>query len=288
MNTKTHRISAAVVLCLLMGQAHAEFWTVDALVNEFNQISAQIGRGELDAAERALQNVSQHTAGTDTRVGQYQRELAKAYLQRGKQQLQAGDASAAEATLGKGQATLVAASPELKQQYLASLNAARANTEAVVQREAEAAKARQDAETARQRQLAEQKAAAEREARARQAQAQVQAEQPKPAPVAQAAPAKPRAQLIDPSAASSSVPLPMLDANDRNALRDLLDKVAADVVAFDCAVRLEVREAKDYPFVAALLSARIKKLDPGFAPQLSPLLKPDQEPRLVLSPQSNG
>ncbi|WP_052081182.1 hypothetical protein [Pseudomonas sp. ML96] len=289
MNKITSSISAAA-LCLLMNQAHAEFWTVDALVKEFNQISAQIDRGELDAAERALQNVSQHTAGNDTRVGQYQRELAKAYLQRGKQQLQVGDANAAEATLGKGQASLAAASPELKQQYQATLDAARVDTQAVARREAEAAKARQDAEAARQRQLAEQKAAAEREARARQAQAQVQvkAEQPKPAPVAQAAPAKPRAQLIDPSAASSSVPMPMLDANDRNALRDLLDKVAADVVAFDCAVRLEVREAKDYPFVAALLSARIKKLDPGFAPQLSPLLKPDQEPRLVLSPQSNG
>ena len=80
----------------------------------------------------------------------------------------------------------------------------------------------------------------------------------------------------------------MLDANDRDSLRNLLDQVAADVVAFDCAVRLEVREAKDYPFVAALLSARIKKLDPGFSPQFSPVLKPDQEPRLVLSPQSNG
>lgn len=98
----------------------------------------------------------------------------------------------------------------------------------------------------------------------------------------------PRAQLIDPAAPSSTVPLPMLDAGDREALRDLLDRVAADVVAFGCAVSLEVREAKDYPFVAALLSARIKKLDPGFAPRLSPVYKPDQEPRLVLSPQRNG
>ena len=106
-----------------------------------------------------------------------------------------------------------------------------------------------------------------------------------PKPVAAAAP---RARLIDPNAASSSVAMPMLDANDRDSLRTLLDAVAADVVAFDCAVRLQVREAKDYPFVAALLSARIKKLEPGFNPQFSPVLKPDQEPRLVLSPQSNS
>ena len=289
MNKVAKRIPAAIALCLLMSQAHAEFWTVDALVREFNQISAQIDRGELEAAESALHNVSQHTAGDDTRIGQYRRELARAYLQRGQAQLKAGNAAAAEALLHKGEASLAAASPEFRQQYQAAQDAAVADTRATARRQAEAARAREEAEAARQRQLAEQKAAAEREARNRQAQvqaqAQAQAEQQKQA---QAAPAKPHARLINPGLASSSVPLPMLDANDRNALRDLLDKVAADVVAFDCAVRLEVREAKDYPFVAALLSARIKKIDPGFAPQLSPVLKPDQEPRLVLSPQNNG
>lgn len=159
--------------------------------------------------------------------------------------------------------------------------------------EAEAIIAKKEAERARQQKLAEEKAAAEREARAQQAAAAQPAAAPAPAvaKVEAAAPvvaAAPRARLIDPAAASSSVPMPMLDANDRESLRNLLDQVAADVVAFDCAVRLEVREAKDYPFVAALLSARIKKLDPAFAPQFSPVLKPDQEPRLVLSPQSNG
>ena len=158
-------------------------------------------------------------------------------------------------------------------------------------REAEATIAWKEAERARQQQLAEEKAAAEREAAQQAAAAQAQpapavvAKVEEPKPVVAAAP---RARLIDPNAASSSVPMPMLDANDRDSLRNLLDQVAADVVAFDCAVRLEVREAKDYPFVAALLSARIKKLDPGFSPQFSPVLKPDQEPRLVLSPQSNG
>lgn len=292
MNNNMKRGAATIALCLLIGQAHAEYWTVDALVHEFNQISAQIGRGELQAAEKALAGVRQHTSNSDTRIGQYQRELARAYLARGRQQLQSGDADAASATLGQGSASLVSASPELKQQYQASLDAARAGSTAS-KREAEAAKAREQVEAARQRQLAEQKASAEREARVRQ-QAQAQAEQQKQAkaepvaPVAPVAPAAPRARLIDPAATSSSVAMPMLDAGDRDGLRHLLDQVAADVVAFDCAVRLEVREAKDYPFVAALLSARIKKLDPGFTPQLSPLLKPDQEPRLVLSPQSNG
>ena len=61
--------------------------------------------------------------------------------------------------------------------------------------------------------------------------------------------------------------------------------MAADVVAFDCAVRVEVRQAKDYPWVAALLSARVKKLDPAFGLRLSQSLKPEQVPRLVLSPR---
>lgn len=337
MNKGSYRYLAALGLGLLLGEARAEYWTVDELVKDFSQISAQISRGELQAAESGLNTLRQHTASNDVRIGQYQRELANAYLKQGRQQLQAGNAAAANATLSQGQQHLSAASPALRQEYQASLAASAAESgakpaaaaaakpqaqpatdpapakvaakpavAAVVEnpaerrenverrlQEAEAIIAKKEAERARQQQLAEEKAAAEREAHAQQAAAAQPAASPVPAvakveaaePVVTAAP---RARLIDPSAASSSVPMPMLDANDRDSLRDLLDQVAADVVAFDCAVRLEVREAKDYPFVAALLSARIKKLDPAFAPQFSPVLKPDQEPRLVLSPQSNG
>lgn len=332
MNKETYRCLAALAFGLLLGEARAEYWTVDELVKDFNQVSAQIARGELQAAEAGLDALRQRTASNDVRIGQYQRELASAYLQQGRQQLQDGDQAGAGATLAKGERHLGAASPALKQQYRDSLGALAAEAggakpaaapvaaakpqpapQPVAQpvagkpaeaanseerredverrlRKAEATIARKEAERARQQQLAEEKAAAEREA-AQQAAAvqakpvpvQAKAEAPKPTVAA-----APRARLIDPSASSSSVPMPMLDANDRDGLRSLLDQVAADVVAFDCAVRLEVREAKDYPFVAALLSARIKKLDPGFSPQFSPVLKPDQEPRLVLSPQSNG
>ena len=337
MNKGSYRYLAALGLGLLLGEARAEYWTVDELVRDFSQVSAQISRGELQAAESGLNTLRQHTASNDVRIGQYQRELANAYLKQGRQQLQAGNAAAANATLSQGQQHLSAASPALKQEYQASLAASAAESgakpaavaaakpqaqpaptpapakvaakpavtaasedsserrEDVERRlqEAEAIIAKKEAERARQQKLAEEKAAAEREARAQQAAAAQPAAAPAPA-VAKVEAAKPavaaapRARLIDPAAASSSVPMPMLDANDRDSLRNLLDQVAADVVAFDCAVRLEVREAKDYPFVAALLSARIKKLDPAFAPQFSPVLKPDQEPRLVLSPQSNG
>ncbi|UUY09397.1 hypothetical protein LRS11_05000 [Pseudomonas sp. J452] len=332
MNSGTYRYLAALGLGLLLGEARAEYWTVDELVKDFSQVSAQITRGELQAAESGLDALRPRTASNDVRIDQYQRELANAYLRQGRQQLQAGDTAAANATLSQGERHLSAASPALRQEYQASLTASAAQggakpapvaaakpkaepskiakvaakpavavavaedsaerREDVERRlqEAEAIIAKKEAARARQQQLAEEKAAAEREARTQQA-----AAEPAPAPtVTKVEPAKPavaaapRARLIDPAAASSSVAMPMLDANDRDGLRTLLDAVAADVVAFDCAVRLQVREAKDYPFVAALLSARIKKLEPGFTPQFSPVLKPDQEPRLVLSPQSNS
>lgn len=93
------------------------------------------------------------------------------------------------------------------------------------------------------------------------------------------------AWLIDPAAASSTVPLPMLDSRDNQALYRLLDAVAADVVNFRCSTRIQVRQASDYLWLAALLSARIKRLDPDFSPRLSQAIEPQQTPQLVLSPQ---
>lgn len=104
----------------------------------------------------------------------------------------------------------------------------------------------------------------------------------KPEPPMPAAPAK--ARLIDPRKASNAIALPMLDAQDNKRLRSLLDGVAADVVRFHCAVHIEVRQAKDVPWVSALLSARVKKLQPGFILALSSKVDPSKPPRLLLSP----
>ncbi|MES2819249.1 MAG: hypothetical protein V4812_09735 [Pseudomonadota bacterium] len=93
-----------------------------------------------------------------------------------------------------------------------------------------------------------------------------------------------KAQLIDPRRASSAVALPMLDTEETKRLRRLLDAVAADVVNFRCAVHLEVRQAKDVPWVTALLSARVKKLKPGFVLAISSKVDPSRPPRLLLSP----
>ncbi|MEK1907173.1 MAG: hypothetical protein AAAB13_15460 [Pseudomonas sp.] len=294
MNFSTKHAFATLTLSLLLGQAHAEYWTTDELVKGFNGVSAQIDSGNLQAAERELATLQQNVDKSDVRLEQYQRELAGAYLKQGQQQLAAKNTAAAADALAKAK-PYMAAAPTLQGQFeqsLAATQAAPVAAKAVASAPAQpdpAVLAKQQAERAQQQKLAAEKAAAAREVAAQKAaQAKAAAAAAKPVEVAKAPPAAPRAQLIDPSAASSSVPMPMLDAQDRDALRKLLDVVAADVVAFNCAVRLEVREAKDYPFVAALLSARIKKLEPGFTPQFSPVLKPDQEPRLVLSPQSNG
>ena len=111
------------------------------------------------------------------------------------------------------------------------------------------------------------------------------AEQAASLPVVAAAPVQPHAQLIKPNAASSAIGMPMLDEEDRDALRKLLDSVASDVVNFNCAVSVEVRQGKDFPWVAALLSARVKKLNPNFNLQLQQVLNPQQAPQLVLTPK---
>jgi hypothetical protein len=248
----------------------------------------QLQAGNAAAANATLSQGQQHLSAASPALKQeYQASLAASAAESGTKP--AAVAAAKPQTQSAPAPAKVAAKPAVAAENPAER---REDVERRLQ-EAEAIIAKKEAERARQQKLAEENAAAEREARAQQAAAAQPAAAPAPAvaKVEAAAPvvaAAPRARLIDPAAASSSVPMPMLDANDRESLRNLLDQVAADVVAFDCAVRLEVREAKDYPFVAALLSARIKKLDPAFAPQFSPVLKPDQEPRLVLSPQSNG
>lgn len=107
---------------------------------------------------------------------------------------------------------------------------------------------------------------------------------PAPSAPSLAAAAPLKAQLIDPRRASNAVALPMLDTGESKRLRRLLDAVAADVVNFRCAVHLEVRQAKDVPWVSALLSARVKRLRPGFILALSSRVDPGRSPRLLLSP----
>ncbi len=252
---------------------------VDDLVSAFRNLDQSISRGQLQQAESQLASLRQRAAG-DTRLEQYQRQLAENHLQQGQTALQGGDLNGASASLGKARNLLPAATSltsgldnAIAKARAAELAAAEQAQQAAKQAAAKQAAAK--AEQARQQKLAAERAAAQKKAAAALAASQV--------PVA---PAKPQAQLIKPDAASSTISLALLDEQDSDGLRKLLDRVAADVVNFDCAVRIDVRQAKDYPWVAALLSARVKKLDPAFKLQLSQALNAEQVPQLLLTPKS--
>ncbi|PKM29424.1 MAG: hypothetical protein CVV08_17605 [Gammaproteobacteria bacterium HGW-Gammaproteobacteria-12] len=249
---------------------------VDDLVVAFRQLDLSLAEERLDDARSQL-GALQQRASRDTRLEQYQRQLAEAYMEQGREALQQGDLDRAAQALGQAR-SLMPQAPALSHDLNQAIDSARTARQAAAEQQAREAAAKLDAE--RQEQLRQQRLASERQARA--AGAATPASQP--APVVES---KPTARLIDPSAATSSVAMPMLDTQDNENLRRLLDSVAADVVTFRCAVRIEVREAKDYPWVAALLSARIKKLDPSFRPQLSQKVAPQQVPRLLLSPQGS-
>jgi hypothetical protein len=274
MNPK--RISTTVLLLCasLSSLAWAE---IDPTVQALRQLEQSIASGQIAQAESQLQTLRGKIPG-DTRLQAAEREIAGAYVSQGQAALAKGDLQGASQAVQKadslgpagaaqGQALAQAIEKETRAQEAARAAAAAAEAEA------RAAAARE--EQARQQRLAAERKAAE------------EAEQAAAAAAALAAsePAAPQAQLINP-AAPSSIAMPMLDAKDNASLRELLDKVAADIVNFNCTVQVGVRAGKDYPWVAALLSARVKALDPDFSLQLSQQIEPDSEPSLLLTPQS--
>ncbi|MGA4449170.1 PA5502 family lipoprotein [Ectopseudomonas chengduensis] len=249
---------------------------VDDLVVAFRQLDLSLAEERLDDARSQLSTLQQRASG-DTRLEQYQRQLAEAYMEQGREALQQGDLDRAAQALGQAR-SLMPQAPALSHDLNQAIDSARTARQAAAEQQARDAATKLDAE--RQERLRQQRLTSERQAAA--TVAAIPASQPTPV-----VESKPTARLIDPSAATSIVAMPMLDSQDNENLRRLLDSVAADVVTFRCAVRIEVREAKDYPWVAALLSARIKKLDPSFRPQLSQKIAPQQIPRLLLSPKRN-
>lgn len=76
-----------------------------------------------------------------------------------------------------------------------------------------------------------------------------------------AAEAKPKAKVIDPTAESTTV---ALNITDSRKLRRQLDAIAADVVNYECGVTIQAPRTNDYPWLATLLTKRVKKLNPDF------------------------
>jgi hypothetical protein len=97
-----------------------------------------------------------------------------------------------------------------------------------------------------------------------------------------AAEAKPPAKVIDPTAESTTV---ALNLTDMSKLRHQLDAIAADVVNYQCDVSIQVPRTQDYPWLATLLSKRVKKLDSGFGLKLEKQILRNIPAQMVLSPR---
>ncbi|MFP0197457.1 MULTISPECIES: PA5502 family lipoprotein [Pseudomonas] len=98
----------------------------------------------------------------------------------------------------------------------------------------------------------------------------------------QAAEAKPKAKVIDPTAESTTV---ALNITDSRQLRRQLDAIAADVVNYDCAVSIQAPRANDYPWLATLITKRVKKLDPDFDLKIEKQILRTVPAQMVLSPR---
>ncbi|AOE63108.1 hypothetical protein LOY64_00110 [Pseudomonas corrugata] len=100
----------------------------------------------------------------------------------------------------------------------------------------------------------------------------------------QAAETKPVAKLIDPSAESTTI---QLNISDIQQMRRQLDAIAADVVNFQCDVTVQAPRTDDYPWLANLLTKRVKKLDPGFDLRLRKQILRSVQAQLVLTPRKS-
>ena len=276
MNALRNRLTALLASSMLM----LSFGTVaeegiDEMVLALRNLDKSVANNQLAQAENQLQALQQRIPG-DTRLEQAQREISAAYLRQGESALRAGNLQGAAQSLTKAQRILPTASAQATALSEAiSQSQQKQEAQALAARQAAEAQAKAAAEKAEL--VRKQKLAAERNA----AEAKKAAE----AAALAATPKEPVAKLIDLQSPSTVIGMPMLDSKDNDGLRALLDQVAEDVVAFRCKVSINVRQNKDYLWVTALLSARVKKIDPAFNLQLEQNLNPANAPHLVLTPQ---
>lgn len=97
----------------------------------------------------------------------------------------------------------------------------------------------------------------------------------------QAAEAKPKARLIDPTAPSTVV---ALKTTDIGAMRHQLDDIAQDVVNYRCEVVFQVPRSADAPWLKRLLEKRVHKLDSGYNLKLKHEIQRALPAQVVLVP----
>ncbi|KAB0497964.1 PA5502 family lipoprotein [Pseudomonas vancouverensis] len=97
-----------------------------------------------------------------------------------------------------------------------------------------------------------------------------------------AAEARPKAKVIDPTAESTTI---ALNIADMGKLRRQLDAIAADVVNYQCDVSIQAPRTNDYPWLATLLTKRVKKLDPQYDLKLERQILRTVPAQMVLTPR---
>lgn len=97
-----------------------------------------------------------------------------------------------------------------------------------------------------------------------------------------AAEAKPAAKVIDPTAQSTTV---ALNLTDIEALRHQLDAIATDVVNYQCDVSIQAPRTQDYPWLATLLSKRVKRIDSGYDLKIHRQILKNIPAQIVLIPR---
>lgn len=97
-----------------------------------------------------------------------------------------------------------------------------------------------------------------------------------------AAEARPQAKVIDPAAESTTI---ALNLTDMSKLRRQLDAIATDVVNYQCDVSIQAPRTQDYPWLATLLTKRVKKLDGDFDLKLEKQILRSVPAQMVLSPR---
>lgn len=97
-----------------------------------------------------------------------------------------------------------------------------------------------------------------------------------------AAASKPKPKLIDPTAPHSVIEL---DTSHFKQLRHQLDGVASDMVNFNASVVVQSPRRDDGPWLVTLLTARVKKIDPEFTPDITSKVYSTQPARVLVSPK---
>lgn len=258
---------------------------VDEFVVAEVVFASHLADQQLDLAGQQLKALRE-SHPDEQRVDLLQQRLATAWLEAGEQALQNSDIETASAALIQAKRLLPQA-PAL----IEGLSAAIAAAQAPVIEPVVTLPTPKQQPVARKKPVSkkppvtEAKVAPEPVVKQPEPELEVSAEEAVAPPARQRSKAKSR--LIDVNAVQTIVPMPMLSNRNDHQLGRLLDAVAADVVKFRAAVIIEVADTRDFNWVAALLSARVKKLDAGFKPRLKEVTRSDEPAQLIIIPNQN-